>query len=90
MDFCGNHSPASKQAGPGAWLGHVDFFKNNAYFSRTNRRMVESASGHYGRMMTTIQSTAEKRWNRCSTLFFRLKNISIQTFHQTRKQLPAA
>jgi len=31
-------------------LGHVDFFKNNAYFSRTNRRMVESASGHYGRM----------------------------------------
>ncbi len=31
-------------------LGHVDFFKNNVYFSRTNRRMVESASGHYGRM----------------------------------------
>ena len=24
-------------------LGHVDFFKNNAYFSKTNRRMVESA-----------------------------------------------
>ena len=25
-------------------LGHTDFFKNNAYFARTNRRMVETAS----------------------------------------------
>jgi stage V sporulation protein R len=31
-------------------LGHVDFFKNNAYFSRTNRRMVETVSAHSGRM----------------------------------------
>jgi stage V sporulation protein R len=32
-------------------LGHVDFFKNNVYFSKTNRRMVESVSTHSGRMM---------------------------------------
>jgi len=31
-------------------LGHVDFFKNNAYFSKTNRRMVETVSAHAGRM----------------------------------------
>jgi stage V sporulation protein R len=31
-------------------LGHVDFFKHNAYFSRTNRRMVETISTHSGRM----------------------------------------
>src|SRR5215212_10446949 len=31
-------------------LGHVDFFKHNAYFSRTNRRMVETVSAHSGRM----------------------------------------
>jgi stage V sporulation protein R len=31
-------------------LGHVDFFKNNAYFSKTNRRMVETVSTHAGRM----------------------------------------
>ncbi|MGI9107987.1 MAG: SpoVR family protein [Pyrinomonadaceae bacterium] len=31
-------------------LGHVDFFKNNAYFSKTNRRMVEAVSSHSGRM----------------------------------------
>lgn len=32
-------------------LGHVDFFKNNVYFSKTNRRMVESVSTHSQRMM---------------------------------------
>ncbi|HEY0006229.1 MAG TPA: SpoVR family protein [Pyrinomonadaceae bacterium] len=32
-------------------LGHVDFFKHNVYFSKTNRRMVESVSSHSGRMM---------------------------------------
>ncbi|HEV3468611.1 MAG TPA: SpoVR family protein [Pyrinomonadaceae bacterium] len=31
-------------------LGHVDFFKHNAYFSKTNRRMVETVSTHAGRM----------------------------------------
>ena len=31
-------------------LGHVDFFKNNAYFSRTNRRMVDEAAIHARRM----------------------------------------
>jgi len=32
-------------------LGHVDFFKNNTYFSKTNRRMVESVSTHTQRIM---------------------------------------
>ncbi|HEY6802236.1 MAG TPA: SpoVR family protein [Pyrinomonadaceae bacterium] len=32
-------------------LGHVDFFRNNVYFSKTNRRMVESVSTHAQRMM---------------------------------------
>ena len=32
-------------------LGHVDFFKNNVYFSKTNRRMVESVSTHSQRIM---------------------------------------
>ncbi|HVF91868.1 MAG TPA: SpoVR family protein [Blastocatellia bacterium] len=31
-------------------LGHVDFFKNNAYFSRTNRRMLDEAAMHARRM----------------------------------------
>jgi stage V sporulation protein R len=31
-------------------LGHVDFFKNNVYFSRTNRRMLDEAALHSRRM----------------------------------------
>jgi stage V sporulation protein R len=31
-------------------LGHTDFFKNNAYFSRTNRRMVDDAALHATRI----------------------------------------
>ena len=31
-------------------LGHVDFFKNNVYFSKTNRRMVDEAARHARRM----------------------------------------
>ena len=31
-------------------LGHCDFFKNNAYFGATNRRMVETASLNAGRI----------------------------------------
>jgi stage V sporulation protein R len=31
-------------------LGHVDFFKNNAYFSRTNRRMVDEVGVHAQRI----------------------------------------
>lgn len=31
-------------------LGHVDFFKNNVYFSKTNRRMVDEVSAHAKRI----------------------------------------
>lgn len=31
-------------------LGHVDFFKNNVYFSHTNRRMIDDAATHARRI----------------------------------------
>ncbi len=31
-------------------LGHVDFFKNNVYFSQTNRRMIDDAATHARRI----------------------------------------
>lgn len=31
-------------------IGHVDFFKNNIYFSRTNRRMIDEAATHARRI----------------------------------------
>ncbi len=43
-------------------LGHVDFFKHNAYFSKTNRRMVESVSTHAERMAELrVQARAQDR-----------------------------
>src|ERR1051325_5503101 len=31
-------------------LGHIDFFKNNVYFSKTNRRMLDEAATHARRI----------------------------------------
>ena len=31
-------------------LGHTDFFKNNIYFSKTDRRMIDTVSSHTARM----------------------------------------
>src|SRR3954470_20714946 len=45
------NSPVQNQMVIAHVLGHVDFFKNNIYFSKTNRRMVESVSTHAQRMM---------------------------------------
>jgi stage V sporulation protein R len=46
------NSPVQNQMVIAHVLGHVDFFKNNVYFSKTNRRMVESVSTHAQRMMS--------------------------------------
>jgi stage V sporulation protein R len=54
-------------------LGHVDFFKNNAYFSRTNRRMVETVSAHAGRM-----SEYEFRYGRKSVERFLDAVLSVE------------
>ena len=45
------NSPVQNQMVIAHVLGHVDFFKNNIYFSKTNRRMVESVSTHALRFM---------------------------------------
>jgi stage V sporulation protein R len=45
------NSPVQNQMVIAHVLGHVDFFKNNIYFSKTNRRMVESVSTHAQRIM---------------------------------------
>jgi stage V sporulation protein R len=44
------NSPIQNQMVIAHVLGHVDFFKNNAYFSKTNRRMVDEAAMHSRRM----------------------------------------
>ena len=36
-------------------LGHVDFFKNNYYFSKTNRRMIDGRANHATRVRRHIE-----------------------------------
>jgi stage V sporulation protein R len=36
-------------------LGHVDFFKNNYYFSRTNRKMMDSMANHATRVRRSVE-----------------------------------
>ncbi len=36
-------------------LGHVDFFKNNYYFSKTNRRMIDGMANHATRVRRHIE-----------------------------------
>jgi stage V sporulation protein R len=45
-----NNSPTQNKMVIAHVLGHVDFFKNNVYFSHTNRRMVDGAAMHARRM----------------------------------------
>jgi stage V sporulation protein R len=45
-----NNSPTQNKMVIAHVLGHVDFFKNNVYFSHTNRRMVDEAALHARRM----------------------------------------
>ncbi len=36
-------------------LGHVDFFKNNYYFSKTNRRMIDEMANHATRLRRHVE-----------------------------------
>src|SRR4029453_12705434 len=44
------NSPPQKKMVIAPVMGHVDFFKNNVYFSMTNRRMVDDAATHARRI----------------------------------------
>ena len=41
--------------------GHVDFFKNNAWFQRTNRRMVDAMANHGTRIRRYVEKHGEDR-----------------------------
>ncbi|HEV7902727.1 MAG TPA: SpoVR family protein [Pyrinomonadaceae bacterium] len=80
-------------------LGHVDFFKHNAYFSKTNRRMVESVSSHAGRMSAYEfkygRKTVEEFLDAVLSIeehidpnFFIKRDRPVQTEAQQRAALP--
>ena len=53
--------------GHGARLGHVDFFKNNYFFSKTNRRMIDGMANHATRVRRHIERWASRRSRASST-----------------------
>ena len=40
-------------------LGHVDFFKNNYYFSKTNRKMIDGMANHATRVRRHIERLSD-------------------------------
>ena len=47
--------------------GHCDFFKNNAFFAHTNRKMMDEMANHGVRMRRYVGSTARTKSRRSST-----------------------
>jgi stage V sporulation protein R len=41
--------------------GHSDFFKNNVYFSQTNRTMINEMGNHRGKVMTMVNRYGQDR-----------------------------
>ena len=47
--------------------GHVDFFKNNMWFSHTNRNMLDDMANHAARIQRMHRPLWATRWSRTSS-----------------------
>ncbi|MEZ5951243.1 MAG: SpoVR family protein [Planctomycetaceae bacterium] len=47
-------------------LWHCDFFKNNAWFSQTNRRMLDEMANHAAASIATSTAMAARSWRNLS------------------------
>jgi len=56
-------------------LGHVDFFKNNYYFSKTNRRMIDGMANHATRVRRHIERLGIDKVESFIDLSLRLENL---------------
>ena len=56
--------------------GHCDFFKNNAYFGHTTRKMMDEIANHARGSAVTSSSLARTRWRRSWTSACRLTTSS--------------
>lgn len=74
--------------------GHCDFFKNNVWFSKTNRKMMDEMANHATRIRRYIDrygyETVEKFIDTCLSLENLIDRHSIlngpQKFHETKPQ----
>ncbi|MCO4760349.1 MAG: SpoVR family protein [Myxococcales bacterium] len=67
-----NNLPVDQKLVMAHVLGHVDFFKNNLWFSSTNRKMLDEMANHAARMRRHMdkygESTVEKFVDLCLSL----------------------
>ena len=55
--------------------GHCDFFKNNVWFSKTNRRMMDEMANHATRVRRYIDRHGVVRVEQCIDRFLALENL---------------
>ena len=55
--------------------GHCDFFKNNVWFSKTNRRMIDEMANHATRVRRYIDRHGLDRVEQCIDRFLALENL---------------
>src|SRR4029078_278139 len=70
-------------------LGHVAFFKNNSYFSKTHRRMGESVSTHAQRMMEYEFKHGRKTVERFLDAVLAIEE-HIDPYFFIKREIPAA
>jgi stage V sporulation protein R len=69
-------------------FAHVDFFKNNYYFSKTNRKMVDSMANHATRMRRHIERQGTEKVESFVDVCLSLDNLidPLSPFIQRRAQ----
>jgi len=55
--------------------GHCDFFKNNTWFSRTNRRMIDEMANHGTRVQRYIDRYGQERVEQAIDTFLSFENL---------------
>src|SRR4030095_3437953 len=48
------NAPVEQKLGMAHGVGHADFFKNNLWFSKTNRRMIDAMANHATRVRSHV------------------------------------
>jgi stage V sporulation protein R len=70
-------------------FGHVDFFKNNAWFAPTNRKMLDQMANHATRIRRLIDRHGHSEVEAFIDLCLSIDNL-VDPFAQQMVQLPAA
>jgi stage V sporulation protein R len=74
--------------------GHSDFFRNNLWFSQTNRRMIDEIANHGTRIRRTVerhgQEAVERFLDACLSLDNLIDYVSVYSPHRARARFEFA